>query len=121
MQEEQRTVRRERPKAIQLTDAAATRVQELIIKRDKKALGIRIGVRQGGCSGLSYTFEYCDEKAPHDEMVEDKGVTVFIDPKAIMYLIGTTMDYVDEKVKSGFVFINPNEKAKCGCGSSFTV
>lgn len=121
MLEENKTTKRVLPKAIQVTEAAALRVQELLSKREKKALGIRIGVKQGGCSGLSYTFEYCDEKGQYDEVVEDKGVTVFIDPKAIMYLIGTTMDYVDEKVKSGFVFINPNEKAKCGCGSSFTV
>lgn len=110
-----------RPAVIQITEAAAERVKLLLAKRDKKALGIRVGVKSGGCSGLSYTFEYCDELNKLDDVITDKGVTVFIDAKAVLYLIGTTLDYVDEKIKSGFVFVNPNEKGKCGCGESFHV
>lgn len=105
---------------ITLTDAAASRIKYLLNKRtEQSTLGIRIGVKSGGCSGLSYTFEYADNKNPSDEEVSDKGVTVFIDPKAVLYLIGTKLDYKDEKTRSGFVFINPNEKSKCGCGESF--
>ncbi|MGB8275541.1 MAG: iron-sulfur cluster assembly accessory protein [Alphaproteobacteria bacterium] len=104
-----------------LTDAAAQRVKDLVAGRGKPAAGIRIGVRSKGCSGLSYTLEYAEEKGPHDEVVEDKGVTVFVDPKATMFIIGTTMDYVEDKLQSGFVFTNPNEKGRCGCGESFHV
>jgi iron-sulfur cluster assembly protein len=107
--------------AIQLTDAAAERVKALLAKRGKPAVGVRVGIRTKGCSGLSYTIEYADEKGKFDEVVEQKGVTVLIDPKAVMFLLGTQMDYVEEKVKSGFTFTNPNEKARCGCGESFHV
>ena len=106
---------------ITITDNAAERIKFLISKREKPSLGIKVGVRSGGCSGLAYTFEYAEVKGQFDEEVEDKGVKVLIDPKALMYLIGTKLDYVDEEVKSGFVFINPNEKGRCGCGESFTV
>lgn len=106
---------------IQITDNAANRVKLLLEKRQKPAVGIRVGVKSGGCSGLSYTFEYADEQKKSDEAVQDKGVTIFIEPKAVMYLIGTTLDFMDEKVKSGFVFINPNEKGRCGCGESFHI
>lgn len=106
---------------IQITDNAASRVKLLLEKRQKPAVGIRVGVKSGGCSGLSYTFEYADEQKNTDEAVQDKGVTIFIEPKAVMYLLGTTLDFVDEKVKSGFIFINPNEKGRCGCGESFHV
>jgi len=104
-----------------LTDAAANRVRELIEKRDEPALGLRVGIRTGGCSGMAYTMEFAAEKAPLDELVEDKGVTVLIDPQALMYLIGSEMDYVEDKMQSGFVFNNPNEKGRCGCGESFHV
>ena len=107
--------------AMTITDAAATRVQAMMAKRDKPALGVRIGVRSRGCSGLSYTLEYADEKGRFDEVVADKGVTILIDPKATMFIIGTEMDYVDDKLQSGFVFRNPNEKGRCGCGESFHV
>jgi iron-sulfur cluster assembly protein len=112
---------RPRPQAIRLTEAAAQRVQELLAKRGKPALGIRIGVRSKGCSGLSYTIEYADAKEPMDEVIEQHGVTVLIDPKATLFILGTEMDYVEEKLQSGFVFRNPNEKGRCGCGESFHV
>jgi len=107
--------------AMSVTDAAAARVRELLSQRDKPALGIRVGVRSRGCSGMSYTIEYAEEKGRFDEVVEDKGVTVLIDPKATMFLIGTEMDYVDDTLQSGFTFKNPNEKGRCGCGESFHV
>lgn len=107
--------------AITLTNAAVARVSELLSKREKPAAGVRIGVRTKGCSGLSYTIEYADEVSKFDEVVETGGVKVLIDPKAQMFLFGTTMDYVQEKLKSGFVFTNPNEKGRCGCGESFHV
>ncbi|MCC6467884.1 MAG: iron-sulfur cluster assembly accessory protein [Alphaproteobacteria bacterium] len=110
-----------RPQAIKITDAAAARVQALLAKRGKPSAGIRIGVRTKGCSGLSYTIEYADEKNKFDEVVEDKGVTVLIDPKATLFILGTEMDYVEDKLQSGFVFKNPNEKGRCGCGESFHV
>jgi len=112
---------RPRPQAIKLTEAAAVRVQELLNKRGKPSLGIRIGVRSKGCSGLSYTLEYADQRDPMDELVEQHGVTVLIDPKATLFILGTEMDYVEEKLQSGFVFRNPNEKGRCGCGESFHV
>lgn len=104
-----------------LTEAAATQIKSLLAQRGKESLGIRIGVKSGGCSGLKYFVEYADEKGHFDEIISDKGVTVLIDPKALMYLLGTEMDYMEEKFKSGFTFTNPNEKGKCGCGSSFNV
>lgn len=106
---------------ITITDAAAARVQALLASRGKPSAGIRVGVKKGGCSGLSYTIEYADDVQKFEEVVSDKGVTVIIDPKAIMYLLGTEMDFVEEKMKSGFVFTNPNEKGRCGCGESFHV
>jgi iron-sulfur cluster assembly protein len=109
------------PAAISISDAAANRVKALLEKRGKPSAGIRVGIRTKGCSGLSYTIEYADEVQKFDEVVEEKGVTVLIDPKAVMFLIGTTMDYVEDKLKSGFTFVNPNEKGRCGCGESFHV
>ncbi len=106
---------------INITEAAAERIKFLIAQREKLTFGIKVGVSSGGCSGLSYTFQYADEAAKFDEVIEDKDVKVLIEPKAVMYLIGTTLDYVDEDVKSGFVFINPNVKGQCGCGESFHV
>jgi iron-sulfur cluster assembly protein len=111
----------ERRAPITVTEAAAERVRALLDKRGKPSVGIRIGVRTKGCSGLSYTLEYADERSPFDEVVEAQGVTVLIDPKATMFILGTEMDFVEEKMESGFVFRNPNEKARCGCGESFHV
>ncbi len=105
---------------ITITERAADQVRTLLAKRDKNSFGIRVGVKTGGCSGLSYTIEYADEKSKFDEVIEDKGVRVLIDPKAVMYLIGSEMDYAEEQFKSGFTFMNPNEKGKCGCGKSFS-
>ncbi len=115
------TTLKERPKALTITDAAAERVKVLLAKRGKPSVGIRIGVRSKGCSGMSYTLEYADEKSQFDEILEDKGVTVLIDPKATMFILGTEMDYREDKLESGFTFTNPNEKGRCGCGESFHV
>ena len=113
--------RRPRPQVMKVTPAAAERVKALIEQRGKETAGIRIGVRSKGCSGLSYTLEYADKQEPMDEIVDTDGVKILIDPKASLFLIGTEMDYVEEKLKSGFVFTNPNEKGRCGCGESFHV
>lgn len=113
--------RKSPPMAVAVTEAAAERIRALLDQRDQPSAGVRVGVRNAGCSGLAYTLEYADEVSPHDEVVEDKGVKVLIDPKAIMFLLGTEMDYVEEKLQSGFVFNNPNEKGRCGCGESFRV
>ena len=107
--------------AMMVTEAAAERIQALLAKRGKPSVGIRVGVRARGCSGLTYTLEYADEKGKFDEVVQDKGVTILIDPKATMFIIGTEMDYVDDKLQSGFTFRNPTEKGRCGCGESFHV
>src|SRR5271156_5522347 len=112
---------RARQQALTVTDAAAQRIQALLAKRGKPSAGIRIGVRSRGCSGLSYTLEYADEKGKFDEIVEDKGVTILVDPKAVMFILGTEMDYVEEKLQNGFTFHTPNEKGRCGCGESFHV
>jgi iron-sulfur cluster assembly protein len=117
----ERRAARPRPKALILTERAAERVRALLAARGKPSAGIRIGIRTKGCSGLSYTLEYADEKGPLDEVVEEHGVTLLIDPKATMFILGTEMDYVEEKLQSGFVFKNPNEKGRCGCGESFHV
>jgi iron-sulfur cluster assembly protein len=114
-------VRRPRPQVMSVTPAAAERVKALIDGREKPTVGIRIGVRSKGCSGMSYTLEFADAQQPMDEVVETAGVKLLIDPKASLFLIGTQMDYVEEKLKSGFVFNNPNEKGRCGCGESFHV
>lgn len=107
--------------AMTLTDAAADRVRHLMARRDEPSIGLRIGVRTGGCSGMAYRMEFAAEKSTLDEVVEDKGVTVLIDGRALMFLIGTEMDYVEDKLQSGFVFNNPNEKGRCGCGESFHI
>ena len=116
-----RRVARPRPQAMTLTATAVERVKALLDNRGKPSAGIRIGVRTKGCSGLSYTLEYADAKGPADEMVEQDGVTILIDPKASMFIFGTEMDFVEEKLQTGFVFRNPNEKGRCGCGESFHV
>lgn len=113
--------RRERPKPIRLTDAAAARVREIIGDAEGRYLGVRVGVTNGGCAGMSYTMDYADEAKPLDEVVEDKGVKIFVDPKAILFLIGTEMDFVREKLGARFVFNNPNQTAACGCGESVSI
>ncbi|HEY9164218.1 MAG TPA: iron-sulfur cluster assembly accessory protein [Magnetovibrio sp.] len=104
-----------------MTPAALAQVKALLASRGKPSLGLRIGVRTKGCSGLSYTLEFADEKNPFDEEIQVDGITVLIDPKATMFILGTEMDYVEDKLESGFVFNNPNEKGRCGCGESFHV
>ncbi|HEX3945875.1 MAG TPA: iron-sulfur cluster assembly accessory protein [Rhizomicrobium sp.] len=113
--------RRERPKAMRLSEAAAARIRDIIANADGKVQGVRVGVTNGGCAGMSYTMDYADAPQPFEEVVEDQGVKVFIDPKAIMFLIGTEMDFVREKLGSRFVFNNPNQTAACGCGESVTL
>ena len=103
---------------IKLSDKAAGRIKE-ILSKDQKSLGVRIGVKSGGCAGMSYVMEYAKETKPNDELIEEKGVKVFIDPGAIMYLLGTEMDYKEEQFSSSFVFKNPNETERCGCGRVF--
>ena len=104
-----------------VTPAALKQVETLLTKRGKPSQGIRVGVRSRGCSGLSYTLEFCDEINPEDEIVSVGDLKIFIDPKAVMFVVGTEMDFVEEKMQSGFVFQNPNEKGRCGCGESFHV
>ena len=104
-----------------LTDAAAERVKALIARAEEPVLGLRVGVKNGGCSGMMYQVEYAREIRKFEEVVEDKGVKVFIDPSAVMYLIGAEMDYQESKFESGFRFSNPNEADRCGCGESFRI
>jgi iron-sulfur cluster assembly protein len=106
---------------ITLTDAAASRVKALIAKSEEPVLGLRVGVSTKGCSGMSYVVEYAKDQRKLEDVVEDKGVKIFIDPSAVMFLLGCEMDYIDDKFTSGFVFTNPNEKGRCGCGESFHV
>jgi iron-sulfur cluster assembly protein len=106
---------------IKLSDNAANRIKEIMSKADQKTIGVRIGVQSGGCAGMSYIMEYAKEPRPNEEIIEDKGVKVLIDPSAIIYLLGTEMDYKQEKFSSQFVFKNPNETERCGCGESFKV
>ena len=113
--------RRPRPKAVSLTDAAAERVREIMAKAEKPVVGIRVGVKNGGCAGQEYPFAYAETIEPMDEVVEDKGVTILIDPKAILFLIGSEIDYETTKLASKFVFRNPNQTDACGCGESVTI
>jgi iron-sulfur cluster assembly protein len=113
--------RRERPKAVRLSDAAAVRIREIMAGADGRYQGVRVGVTNGGCAGMSYTMDYAEDVKPLDEVVEDKGVKIFIDPKAILFLIGTEMDFVREKLGARFVFNNPNQTAACGCGESVSI
>jgi iron-sulfur cluster assembly protein len=107
--------------AITLSDRAAERVKEIIAQSKEPIVGVRIGVSSGGCAGMSYEMEYAKKINPNDEIIDDKGVKVLIDPKAIMYLLGTEMDYKKEELSSTFVFKNPNETERCGCGESFKI
>ena len=109
------------PAPINLTPAAVEQVKALLASRGKPSVGIRIGVQTKGCSGLSYTLEFADEKNEFDEEMDVDGLKILIDPKATMFIIGTEMDYVEDKLESGFRFTNPNEKGRCGCGESFHV
>ena len=106
---------------IKLTDNAATRIKKIMSTAEKDFLGLRVSVKSGGCAGMSYVMEYAKEFNPNDEVIEDKGVKVFVDPAAVMYLIGTEMDYKEEELSSSFVFNNPNETERCGCGESFKI
>ncbi len=106
---------------ITLSDRAATRVKEIIAQAKEPIVGVRVGVASGGCAGMSYVMEYAKKTNPNDEVIEDKGVKVLIDPSAVIYLLGTEMDYKKEELSSTFVFKNPNETERCGCGESFKI
>ena len=106
---------------ISLSEYAAERIKEIMSEAGDQFLGVRVGVKSGGCAGMSYVMEYAKEIKPNEEIIEDKGVKVFIDPTAVMYLLGTEMDYKEEKFSSQFIFKNPNETERCGCGESFKV
>ncbi len=112
---------RPRPKAVTLTEAAAKRLKAIIEKSGNEIAGLRVGVKNSGCAGMGYTMEYAKSIEPYDEVIEDQGVKILIDPKAIMFLLGTRMDFKEEKLSSGFVFNNPNETSACGCGESVTI
>ena len=109
---------RPKPQVMRLSEAAATRIKELMVKADRPIAGVRVGVKNGGCAGMAYTMEYAAEAAKFDEVVEDKGVKLLIDPKAVMFLLGTEMDFKVDKLSSTFVFNNPNQTSACGCGES---
>ena len=113
--------RRPRPKVVTLTDAAAARVREIMARAETPRVGLRVGVKNGGCAGQEYTFAYADTIEPLDEVVEDKGVTILIDPKAILFLIGSEIDFETSTLSSKFVFRNPNQTDACGCGESVTI
>ncbi|QQR69827.1 MAG: iron-sulfur cluster assembly accessory protein [Alphaproteobacteria bacterium] len=109
------------PPPIIVTETAARRVAELLARRDPPATALLLGVGNKGCSGLSYTMTYVDQIPPHADVVECHGARIALDPAASLYLIGTTMDWKEDKLRAGFVFLNPNETGKCGCGESFSV
>ena len=109
---------RARPQAIRLTDAAAERIKYVMARAERPVAGVRVGVKNGGCAGMEYTMEYAEAVQPTDEVVEDKGVRILIDPKAVLFLLGTEMDYKTEKLSAQFVFNNPNQTSACGCGES---
>jgi len=113
--------KREHPKALKLTDAAAARIREIVAGAEGRYQGVRVGVTNGGCAGMNYTMDCAEAAAPLEEVVEDKGVKVFIEPKAILFLIGTEIDFVREKLGARFVFNNPNQTAACGCGESVAI
>jgi iron-sulfur cluster assembly protein len=108
-------------KVLTLTDAAANRVKDIIAKAERPIAGVRVGVKNGGCAGMSYTMEYAEEGRPGEDVVEDKGVKVFVDPKAVLFLLGTEMDYQTTKLAAQFVFNNPNQTSACGCGESVAI
>ena len=112
---------RPRPQVMRLTDAAASRIKSVMAQAGKPVAGVRVGVKNGGCAGMEYTMEYADAVNPTDEIVEDKGVKLLIDPKAVLFLLGTEMDFRVDKLSSGFVFNNPNQTSACGCGESVAI
>lgn len=116
-----RTSSRPRPKVITLTDAAAERMNEIMGAAEENYIGVKIGVKNGGCAGMEYTMDYATEAGPLDEVVEENGIKILIDPKAILFLIGTQIDFVTEKLSQRFVFNNPNQTDACGCGESVTI
>ena len=112
---------RPRPQVMRLTEAAAARIKDILARSDKPIAGVRVGVTNGGCAGMSYTMEYAEHANPTDEVVEDKGVRLLIDPKAVLFLLGTEMDYKTDKLSTQFVFNNPNQTSACGCGESVSL
>ena len=115
------TIKYEIPKAISLTDRAAERIKHIMSRAEKPKIGVRLGVKNGGCAGMEYTMDYADARDPLDEVVEDKGVMILIEPKAVLFLLGTEMDYEEGVMSSGFIFNNPNQTDACGCGESVTI
>lgn len=113
--------RRPRPKVVTLTERAAERVREIMAKAEQSYVGLRVGVKNGGCAGQEYVLEYAERADPMDEVVEDKGVTILVEPKAVLFLIGSEIDYEVTKLSAKFVFHNPNETDACGCGESVTI
>ncbi len=109
---------RPRPQVMRLSDAAAARIKDIMAKADRPFAGVRVGVKNGGCAGMSYTMEYAEKVNPNDEVIEEKGIKLMIDPKAVMFLLGTEMDYKSDKLSAQFVFNNPNQTSACGCGES---
>jgi len=114
-------IRRERPKVIRLSDAAAARIHDIMDKSEGRYIGVRVGVKNGGCAGMSYTMDYAESQGPLDEIVEDKGVRILVDPKAVMFLVGTEMDFKRDKLSQRFIFVNPNQTEACGCGESVVI
>ena len=115
------TQKYEIPKAISLTDRAAERIKHIMSRTQTPKIGVRLGVKNGGCAGMEYTMDYADARDPLDEVVEDKGVMILIEPKAVLFLLGTEMDYEEGVMSSGFIFNNPNQTDACGCGESVTI
>jgi len=113
--------RRERPKVIRLTEVAAARIHDIMEKSDGRDIGVRVGVKNGGCAGMSYTMDYAEAQGPFDEIIEDKGVRILVDPKAVMFLVGTEMDFKRDKLATRFIFTNPNQTEACGCGESVVI
>jgi iron-sulfur cluster assembly protein len=113
--------RRPRPKIVSLTDRAAGRVKEIMARAERPCVGLRVGVRNGGCAGQEYVLEYAETAAPLDEVVEDRGVTILVDPKAVLFLVGTVIDFEASRLAAKFTVNNPNQTDACGCGESVTI
>jgi iron-sulfur cluster assembly protein len=112
---------RPKPQVMRLTEAAAARIRDVLAKAERPVAGVRVGVKNGGCAGMSYTLEYAESVDPKDEVIEDRGVRLLIDPKAVLFLLGTEMDFKVDKLSAGFVFSNPNQTSACGCGESVAI